>query len=893
MTDSILPKTYDPRAIEANWYDQWMASGHFACDPQSPNTPYTIMMPPPNVTGNLHMGHALTFTLQDLLIRYHRMTGRDALWQPGTDHAGIATQMVVERQLAEQGISRRDLGRTGFIEKVWEWKAESGGMIHQQLQRLGASPDWDRERFTMDPGLSDAVVKVFVALHRDGLIYRDKRLVNWDPKLMTAISDLEVEQREQTSSMWHLKYRIVGTDNDFISIATTRPETMLGDGAVAVNPEDTRYQHLVGKMVILPLSNRKIPIVADDYAKMDKGSGAVKITPAHDFNDFEVGRRHDLPLINLMTAAAAMESIDEIPEKYWGLDRYEARRQILQDLDAEGLVEREEILSNVVPHGDRSGVVVEPWLMDQWYVNAEKLAAPAIKAVEEGRTKFVPERWSKTYFEWMRNIQPWCISRQLWWGHQIPAWYGPDDTAFVEETENAAIAAATLHYGKSVELRRDEDVLDTWFSSGLWPFSTLGWPASNAEVKRYYPGDVLVTGFDIIFFWVARMMMMSMHFMDGEVPFKEVYIHALVRDEKGQKMSKSKGNVLDPLELIDRYGADSLRFTLAAMAAQGRDIKMSTSRLEGYRNFTTKIWNACRFLQMNDCTNAETIDLATVNAPVNKWIVSEFNMAVEKTTVALVSYRFNEAADALYHFMWHSYCDWYVELIKSSLAADDTGNFAGNDTGHVAEIKATSSTILAGTLRLLHPFMPYLTEELNQKIFANDNMLIAAEWPQVSAGSGGDAVDYIRFLINLITEIRYIRSEMNVPLSAKPVLQISGTTPAQTNAIHNQHAALMRLARLGGLETVESFAKGSARGNVDGVDIGLPLADILDLTAEAARLRKDIGGVEAEIKKISSKLDNPNFLAKAPDEVVAENRRRLDDEQAKLDGLTAALRRLA
>ena len=885
MTDPILPKTYDPHAIEANWYDQWLASGHFTCDPQSQKTPYTIMMPPPNVTGNLHMGHALTFTLQDLLIRYHRMTGRDTLWQPGTDHAGIATQMVVERQLAEQNISRRDLGRDGFIDKVWEWKAESGGMIHQQLQRLGASPDWARERFTMDPGLSDAVVKVFVALHRDGLIYRDKRLVNWDPKLMTAISDLEVEQREQTSSMWHLKYRIVGTDNDFISIATTRPETMLGDGAVAVNPEDTRYQHLVGKMVILPLSNRQIPIIADDYAKMDKGSGAVKITPAHDFNDFEVGRRHDLPLINLMTATAAMESIDEIPEKYWGLDRYDARRQILQDLDADGLVEREEILSNVVPHGDRSGVVVEPWLMDQWYVNAEKLAAPAIKAVEEGRTKFVPERWSKTYFEWMRNIQPWCISRQLWWGHRIPAWYGPDDTPFVEETEDAAIAAATRHYGKAVELRRDEDVLDTWFSSGLWPFSTLGWPDSNAEVKRYYPGDVLVTGFDIIFFWVARMMMMGMHFMDGEVPFKEVYIHALVRDEKGQKMSKSKGNVLDPLELIDLYGADSLRFTLAAMAAQGRDIKMSTSRLEGYRNFTTKIWNACRFLQMNDCTNAETIDLATVTAPVNKWIVSEYNMAVEKTTTAIDSYRFNEAADALYHFMWHSYCDWYVELIKPSLTAD----YAGDD----AEIKATASTILAGTLRLLHPFMPYLTEELNQKIFASDNMLIAAAWPQVCQGADGDGVDDIRFLINLITEIRYIRSEMNVPLSAKPVLQISGTTAAQTNAIHNQHAALMRLARLGGAETVEHFAKGTARGSVDGVDVGLPLADILDLTAEAARLKKDIGGVEAEIKKISGKLDNPNFLAKAPDEVVAENRRRLDDEQVKLDGLTAALRRLA
>ena len=884
MTDPILPKTYDPQAIESRWYDQWLSSGYFACEPNSDKSPYTIMMPPPNVTGNLHMGHALTFTLQDLLIRYHRMTGRDTLWQPGTDHAGIATQMVVERQLAAQNISRRDLGRDAFIDKVWEWKAESGGMIHKQLQRLGASPDWDRERFTMDPGLSEAVIKVFVALHRDGLIYRDKRLVNWDPKLMTAISDLEVEQREQTSSMWHLKYRIVGTDNAFISIATTRPETMLGDGAVAVNPEDERYQHLIGKMVILPLSNRHIPIIADDYAKMDKGSGAVKITPAHDFNDFEVGRRHNLPLINLMTAAAAMESIDEIPEKYWGLDRYDARRHILQDLEAEGLVEREEVLTNVVPHGDRSGVVIEPWLMDQWYVDAKKLAAPAIKAVEDGRTKFVPERWNKTYFEWMRNIQPWCISRQLWWGHRIPAWYGPDDTAFVEETEEAAIAASSTHYGKAVELKRDEDVLDTWFSSGLWPFSTLGWPESNAEVKRYYPGDVLVTGFDIIFFWVARMMMMSMHFMDGEVPFKEVYIHALVRDEKGQKMSKSKGNVLDPLELIDQYGADSLRFTLAAMAAQGRDIKMSTSRLEGYRNFTTKIWNACRFLQMNDCTNSDSINLSSVKAPVNKWIVSEYNSAIAKTTAAIESYRFNEAADALYHFIWHSYCDWYVELIKPSVGTDDSAV--------VAEIKATASTILAGTLRLLHPFMPYLTEELNQKIFQSDDMLIAGDWPQATPDKDRNAVSDIQFLISLITEIRYIRSEMNVPLAAMPVLQVRGMSVAQAAVLDSQSAALMRLARVSGVTVVDQFAKGTARGNVAGSDVGLPLADILDLDAEAARLKKDIGGVEAELKKISGKLDNPNFLAKAPDHVVAENRRRLEGEQLKLDGLRAALSRL-
>ncbi|XDZ63496.1 valine--tRNA ligase [Alphaproteobacteria bacterium LSUCC0396] len=884
MTEPTLAKTYDPKSIEANWYETWLDSGHFACAPDSKATPYTIMMPPPNVTGSLHMGHALTFTLQDLLIRYHRMAGRDTLWQPGTDHAGIATQMVVERQLAAQNIARRDLGRDAFIEKIWEWKAESGGMIHKQLRRLGASADWQRERFTMDDGLSAAVIKTFVQMHREGLIYRDKRLVNWDPKLMTAISDLEVEQNEQKSSMWHLKYKIEGTENEYISIATTRPETMLGDGAVAVNPDDERYQHLIGKMAILPLSNRPIPIVADEYAKMDKGSGAVKITPAHDFNDFEVGRRHGLPLINLMTATASMESIPEIPEKYQGLDRYDARRQILADLDAQGLVEREEIVENVVPHGDRSGVVIEPWLMDQWYVNAKELAKPAIKAVEEGRTKFVPERWNKTYFEWMRNIQPWCISRQLWWGHRIPAWYGPDGQVFVEANEADAIDAAAKHYGKTVPLTRDEDVLDTWFSSGLWPFSTLGWPDQTAELKRYYPGDVLVTGFDIIFFWVARMMMMGMHFMDGEVPFREVYIHALVRDEKGQKMSKSKGNVLDPLELIDQYGADSLRFTLAAMAAQGRDIKMSTTRLEGYRNFTTKIWNACRFLQMNGCTRSASIDLRTVNEPINKWIVSEYSDAIEKTTKAIELYRFNEAADALYHFIWNSYCNWYVELIKPSLN-DDNASAA-------AETRATASTILAGTLRLLHPFMPFLTEELNREIFASDDLLIGASWPAPLGADEGDAVSELRFVIQLITEIRYIRAEMNVPLSAKPVLNIRGCTELQQRAIDNQQAALLRLARLDGITIVDSFVNGSARGSVDGMEIGLPLADILDLTAEAARLNKEIASVTGEIEKIAKKLDNPGFIAKAPEDVVAENRRRLDEENTRLNGLTAALKRL-
>ena len=885
MSDTELAKTYDPKIIEADWYERWEGGGNFACDQSSEAEPYVIMMPPPNVTGSLHMGHALTFTLQDLLIRFNRMRGRDTLWQPGQDHAGIATQMVVERQLAEQGIDRRDMGRKKFLERMWEWKAESGGTIQRQMRRLGASPDWERNRFTLDAGLSRAVIKIFVQMHRDGLIYRDKRLVNWDPKLLTAISDLEVEQREQESSMWHLKYRLEGSEDEYISIATTRPETMLGDGAVAVHPDDERYRHMVGRMCILPLSNRPIPIIADEYPDPEKGSGAVKITPAHDFNDFEVGRRHDLPLINLMTAQAKMEAIPEIPEKYQGMDRYEARKQILADLAEEGLVEREEKVLNSVPHGDRSGVVIEPWLMDQWYVNAAELAKPAIAAVEDGRTRFVPERWSKTYFEWMRNIQPWCISRQLWWGHRIPAWYGPDDHIFVEEDEAAALAAAQAHYGEAVELRRDEDVLDTWFSSGLWPFSTLGWPDGTDEVTRdlarYYPGAVLVTGFDIIFFWVARMMMMSMYAMDGEVPFRDVYIHALVRDEKGQKMSKSKGNVMDPLDLIDQYGADPLRFTLTAMAAQGRDIKMSTTRLESCRNFATKIWNACRFLQMNGCTGgAGEIDLAKVEEPVNRWIVAEYNEAIAKTTAAIEAYRFNEAADALYSFVWHSYCDWYVELIKPQLDGDAT------------ETRATAAAILAGSLRLLHPIMPYLTEELNEKIFASSDMMITEAWPDAVALPQTDSPKEIGFLINLISDIRYIRSEMNVPLSAKPVLQLRGASDLQTRSVEVNRAALLRLARLEGIETVENFGSGTARGTVDGVDIGLPLAGILDLDAERARLEKAIATVGGEIEKISRKLDNPGFIAKAPEEVVEENRRRLDEEQTRRAALEAALSRL-
>ena len=869
----MLDKTYSPDALETKWYEASEQAGYFACDPNAEKTPYTIMMPPPNVTGSLHMGHALTFTLQDVLIRYHRMIGKDALWQPGMDHAGIATQMVVERQMAADGISRCDLGRDKFIERVWEWKAESGGTIEHQQRHLGVSADWERSRFTMDEGLSDAVRKVFVKLHKDGLIYRDKRLVNWDPKFQTAISDLEVEQKDMNGKMWQLHYPVKDMDR-MVTVATTRPETMLGDMAVAVHPDDERYSDLVGKMVVLPLTGREIPIIADEYSDPEKGTGAVKITPAHDFNDFEVGRRHNLELLNIYDAFAALNG--SVPEPYQRLDRFVAREKILADMDALGLLGEIEEIQNTVPHGDRSGVPIEPWLMDQWYVNAEKLAQPAIKAVRDGKTRFVPQRWEKTYFDWMENIQPWCVSRQLWWGHRIPAWYGPDGTPFVELDEAAALAAAKAHYGKAVELIQDEDVLDTWFSSALWPFSTLGWPEDTKELHRYYPGSVLVTGFDIIFFWVARMMMMSMHFMEGEVPFKDVYIHALVRDEHGQKMSKSKGNVLDPLDLTAKYGADALRFTLVAMAAQGRDLKLSENRIESYRNFATKLWNASRFLEMNDCVTQSLPD--TVNEPVNQWILSEFNSATQQTALAIESYKFNEAEDTLYHFVWNQYCDWYVEFIKPVLADSE-------------ETRLVAAYVLHQTLHLLSPFMPFITEELNAKLFGLDKMLIVADWPTAAAGASADTG--ISTVIDIISEIRTMRSEMNVPLSAKPVLVIRGVSDEQRGIIDAMTLPLLRLARLGGVSYHEGdFEKGTARTSLQGMDMGLPLTGILDFDAERARLKKEIAACEAEAGKIRGKLNNPNFVERAPEAVVAENNRRLEEEQSRLDGLKAALVRL-
>ena len=660
----MMDKRFDSNYIEKKWYKRWLESGAFASNNQSPKEPYVIMMPPPNVTGSLHIGHALTFTIQDILIRFHRMQGLDVLWQPGTDHAGIATQMVVERELAKSNLTRHSLGREKFVEKVWEWKEKSGGEITNQLRALGASPDWEKERFTMDEGLSKAVISVFVKLFKEGLIYRDKRLVNWDPKLLTAISDLEVEQKEVEGKFWYFKYPLENSD-EFLTIATTRPETMLGDTAVAVNPDDDRYIHLKGKYVILPIINRRIPIIFDNYSDPEKGSGAVKITPAHDFNDFEVGKRHGLDMINIFDANASIN--ENGGEDFKGLDRFEARKKVLEILKVQNLYIKEEKIVHTVPHGDRSNVVVEPWLMDQWYVDAYKLAQPAIKAVKNKKTKFVPANWDKTYFEWMNNIQPWCVSRQLWWGHRIPAWFGPDDKIFVEHNQLDAEKAAELHYGKKVKLIQDEDVLDTWFSSALWPFSTLGWPDNTKDIKKYYPTNVLVTGFDIIFFWVARMMMMGMHFMDDEVPFKEVYIHALVRDDKGQKMSKSKGNVLDPLDLSVKYGADSLRFTLTAMAAQGRDIKLSEERIAGYRNFSTKIWNGCKFLEFNECISELDTDLNFINLQINKWIIENYNQLNSKVKKSIVEYKFNDAADALYQFIWRDYCDWYIEFIKPIL----------------------------------------------------------------------------------------------------------------------------------------------------------------------------------------------------------------------------------
>ena len=878
----MLEKNYEPAVLEAKFYQAWEKAGAFQAKPESNQAPYTIMMPPPNVTGNLHIGHALTFTIQDILIRYFRKQKRDALWQPGMDHAGIATQMVVERQLAEKGIDRRDLGREKFLETVWDWKAESGGMIMNQLRSLGASADWPRERFTMDEGLSAAVVKVFVELHKRGLIYRDKRLVNWDPKLLTAISDLEVQKIEMKGRLWHFKYPIEGQDGRFITVATTRPETMLGDSGVAVHPDDDRYRDLVGKYAVLPLVGRRIPIVADDYSDMEKGTGAVKMTPAHDFNDFEIGRRHGLEMINILDQHASLN--DNVPEAYRGLDRYDARKQVVADMEALGLLNRTEDTVHSVPHGDRSNAPLEPWLTDQWYCDAKTLAKPAIEAVESGRTKFVPKNWENTYFEWMRNIQPWCISRQLWWGHQIPAWYGPDGAVFVEENEAEALAAAETYYGKPATLTRDSDVLDTWFSSALWPFSTIGWPEQTADLARYYPGDVLVTGFDIIFFWVARMMMMGLHFM-GEVPFHTVYIHALVRDEKGQKMSKSKGNVMDPLVLVEKYGADALRFTLSAMAAQGRDIKLAETRIQGYRNFATKLWNAARYAEMNGCSHDPAFDPSNCRLTVNRWIVGEMARAAGQVSGAVESYRFNEAANAIYQFAWGTFCDWYIEFTKPILA--------GDDAAATAETQAATAWTLRQLMNILNPLMPYLTEELWQRLDGKGS-LISAAWPDFSGVKVDEAaVAEMDWVVRLITEVRSIRSEMNVPPRAEIDLLLVGMNEHSRSQLNDHRDIIKHLGRLKSAAGHDgAIPDGAIQSVIGEATIVLPIAGVVDISQESERLEKDIAKIDAEIEKINRKLSNEKFIAKAPEEVVAENRSRLAEEEQKRGKLAGALSRL-
>jgi valyl-tRNA synthetase len=896
----MLDKTLSPASFEQRLYEGWEASGAFGARPEGAADPFTIMIPPPNVTGSLHIGHALTFTIQDTLIRWRRMQGRDALWQPGTDHAGIATQMVVERLLAGQGVQRREIGREKFLEHVWEWKSQSGGTITRQLRRLGASLDWPRERFTMDAGLSKAVREVFVSLHKQGLIYRDRRLVNWDPKFQTAISDLEVESREMKGSLWHLRYPVEGAPGRFIVVATTRPETMLGDTAIAVNPEDDRFRDLVGKFAILPLVGRRIPIVADAYSDPEKGSGAVKITPAHDFNDFAVGKRHNLAMPSVLDADGAIW-LDEIegdlvaldgvadPDFVRGLagqDRFAARKAIVAELERLELVETIEPHSNAVPHGDRSGVPIEPRLTLQWYCDAATLAKPAIEAVESGRTQFVPKHFENTFFSWMRDIQPWCVSRQLWWGHQIPAWYAPDGSIFVAHTEEAAYAEARAKLGPDVVLERDPDVLDTWFSSALWPFSTLGWPNKTPELEKYYPGDVLVTGWDIIFFWVARMMMMGIHFM-GDVPFKTVYIHGLVRDEKGQKMSKSKGNVIDPLELIESFGTDALRFTIASMATPGRDVKLGRKRVEDFRSFGTKLWNAARFCEMNGIAPDASFDPTRVQTPLARWILDAANTAIAEADAALEAYRMDDYANACYRFVWGGFCDWFLEFAKPALN--------GPDGAEKDEVKGVAQHVLGTILRLLHPVMPFVTEELWDRFgYGPDFSLIGEAWPKAVAVPGAaEARAELDWVVRLITAVRGIRAEMNVAPSILVPLLLSGAAPESLARGGRWIEAIRRLARTNELRALEGPApKGVVQLVVDEATVLLPLADVIDLGAERARLAKEQAKAEAEAEKVRAKLGNADFVARAKPEVVEENRERLAAALAEAARLAAAQARI-
>ena len=937
----MMDNRFEPASIEARIRDVWEKEGAFrAGRPERKDAkPFTIVIPPPNVTGSLHMGHALNNTLQDILCRFERMRGKDVLWQPGTDHAGIATQMVVERQLAERKEpSRREMGRDAFLKRVWSWKEESGGLIINQLKRLGASCDWSRERFTMgkdgsaDDQMVRAVTKVFVELYNKKLIYKDKRLVNWDPHFESAISDLEVVQVEKKGSfkwsrgdeapfnadalakalskdphghLYYFDYPVDGETYDpenrdtFVPIATTRPETMLGDTAIAIHPENEKLKHLIGKNIVLPLIARLVPVVADDYADPEKGTGAVKITPAHDFNDFEVGKRHQLPAINVLTRQAKIwvvgndsfiagpAGLPDDVKSLDGLDRYEARKRVVGLVEALGFLAKVEPYASQVPHGDRSNSAIEPYLTDQWYVDAKTMAIDALDSVRSGRTKFVPENWSKTYYQWLENIEPWCISRQLWWGHQIPAWYGPDGHVFVGLSEADASTAAEAHYGSNTVLIRDEDVLDTWFSSALWPFSTLGWPDATPELARYYPTDVLVTGFDIIFFWVARMMMMGDHFMESE-PFHTVYIHALVRDEKGAKMSKSKGNVIDPLDLVDQYGADALRFTLAAMAAQGRDIKLSTQRIEGYRNFATKIWNAARFAEMNGCARAEGFDPKAVKLQLNRWAIGELAHATADVTAAIEAFRFNDAANAAYRFTWNVFCDWYLELAKPL--------FMGEDEAAKAETRASVAYVFDGILKILHPFMPYLTEELwavkGQEGPQRDALLCLSEWPSLQGLSAPDAEAEIGWLVDLVTEIRSARSEINVPGGSLVPLVLVGASSATRERAGAWGDMLKRLARLSDISFADQAPPQSAQMVIRGEVAALPLEGIIDIAAEKGRLSKELEKITQEVAKIDAKLGNADFMARAPEEIVEEQHERLSAFNERAAKLGEALSRL-
>ena len=876
----MLEKNYNPKDFEEKIYADWEASGDFKPDMRSDKDAFAIVIPPPNVTGVLHMGHALNDTLQDILVRYNRMLGKKVLWQPGTDHAGIATQMVVERNLAKDGITRHDLGRDKFIETVWKWKEQSGGIICKQLRRLGASCDWSRERFTMDEGLSRAVRKIFVNLYKDGLIYKAKKLVNWDSKFMTAVSDLEVVQKETVGKMYYYKYPIEGEPGEFIHIATTRPETMFGDTAVAVSKDNEKLKHLIGKNAVLPIIGRIIPIIADEHADPEKGTGAVKITPAHDFNDFEVGKRHNLPLINILNPDATLNENTPFP----GMDTRTARQKTIEKLEELGLMERIEDHPMVIPYGDRSNVVIEPMLTDQWFVDAPTLAKEAIRAVEDGEMQFVPKSYEKTYFEWMRNIQPWCISRQLWWGHRMPIWYGPDDKIFCEETEEEAQAAAYKHYGHHVELRRETDVLDTWFSSGLWAFSTLGWPDKNEYLDTFYPTSVLVTAFDIIFFWVARMMMMSMYMMK-RVPFRKCYIHGLVRDEQGRKMSKSKGNTVDPMETIEKYGADALRFFMAAMETQGRDINMSEARIAGYRNFATKLWNAARFGEMNNCAPVKGFDEKEVSHPVNKWIIAKAKEATEQVTANLNAFRFSDAANAVYQFVWGAFCDWYIEMIKPILY--------GEDETQKAETRATFGWVLDRILIILHPFMPFITTELWNNTADRDVKLIHAAWPQ-SENIDSAAMNDIDWAIDLISAVRSLRSEMNIPAGAKLTLYLKGADAASAEHLQSFASIICSLARLEKAEIYTGeITSDMAQGVFREAVLLLPLKGVVDFAAERERLNKELENLNKNLGGCARKRGNPSFVERAPAAVVEEEKRRQTEALENKAKVEEALQRIA